>query len=78
MGKYVLGLFLIGFLGLTLWLCSSLWIAEGPAEISGHILVAMVLGIVFTLAVGAGLMFLVFYSARKGYDEPPERERIEH
>jgi len=52
--------------------------AEGPIEISGHILVAMILGIVFSLAVGIGLMFLVFYSARKGYDEPPERERIEN
>jgi hypothetical protein len=36
-----------------------------------HFYVAMTLGIVFSLAVGIGLMGLVFYSSRKGYDEPP-------
>jgi hypothetical protein len=32
--------------------------------------VALVLGVVFSLVVGVGLMTLVFYSSRKGYDEP--------
>ena len=32
----------------------------------------MGLGIFFTLLVGGGLMALVFYSSRAGYDEPPE------
>jgi hypothetical protein len=32
--------------------------------------VALVFGVVFSLVVGAGLMALVFYSSRKGYDEP--------
>jgi len=32
---------------------------------------AMVLGIVFTLVVGIGLMALMFYSSRHGYDEAP-------
>ena len=32
--------------------------------------VALVLGVVFSLVVGVGLMALVFYSSRKGYDEP--------
>ena len=35
---------------------------------SGYI--ALVLGVVFSLVVGVGLMALVFYSSRKGYDEP--------
>lgn len=30
---------------------------------------AMVLGIAFSLLVGIGLMTLVFYSARRGYDD---------
>ena len=34
--------------------------------------IAMGLGIVFSLLVGFGLMALVFYSSRKGYDEPPK------
>lgn len=34
--------------------------------------VAMSLGIILTLAVGFGLMYLVFRSSREGQDEPPE------
>ena len=41
---------------------------------------AMAAGVVFSLVVGVGLMALVFYSSRAGYDEPakliaPERDR---
>jgi hypothetical protein len=32
--------------------------------------VALTLGVLFSLVVGVGLMALVFYSSRKGYDEP--------
>jgi hypothetical protein len=31
-------------------------------------------GALITLVVGGGLMWLVFYSARQGYDEPPQLE----
>ena len=41
--------------------------ADMPAE--GY--VALIIGIVFSLAVGVGLMALLFYSSRRGYDEPP-------
>jgi hypothetical protein len=33
---------------------------------------AMILGILFSLIVGVGLMALVFYSSRYNYDEPPK------
>jgi hypothetical protein len=33
--------------------------------------VAMTLGVVLSLIVGVGLMALLFYSSRGGYDEPP-------
>ncbi len=38
---------------------------------------AMALGAVLSLAVGCGLMALLFYSARHGYDEPfqPHEDR---
>jgi len=39
--------------------------------------VSLVLGIVASLIVGIGLMALVFYSSRSGYDEPPERDTSE-
>ena len=32
---------------------------------------AMALGVILSLAVGFGLMALLFYSSRRGYDEPP-------
>jgi hypothetical protein len=32
---------------------------------------AMAFGVIISLAVGFGLMALIFYSSRKGYDEPP-------
>jgi hypothetical protein len=35
--------------------------------------VAMWLTIVFTIVVGGGLMALMFYSSRHGYDEPPSK-----
>lgn len=35
--------------------------------------VAMALGIFFSLLLGAGLMALMFYSSRHGYDEPPSK-----
>lgn len=43
-----------------------------PGEMPGHFIVAMVLGIVLSIIVGAGLMALVFHSSRRGYDEPPD------
>jgi hypothetical protein len=45
-------------------------LADGvDVPIAGY--VAMVVGVVASLAVGFGLMALIFYSSRKGYDEPP-------
>src|ERR1700681_3739945 len=32
---------------------------------------AMAFGVIISLAIGFGLMALLFYSSRKGYDEPP-------
>jgi hypothetical protein len=39
---------------------------------SGHGWAAMTLGIVFSLVVGCGLMALLFFSHRRGYDGPEE------
>ena len=75
MGKYILIAALLGMLGLTLWWSVSVWTISGEAEMSGHGYFAMALGIVFSLVVGIGLMALMFYSARHGYDRPPEHDR---
>lgn len=45
------------------------WIAMGNVPMSPGGILAMILGGVATLALGAGLMALVFYSHRKGFDD---------
>ena len=50
----------------------SIWSGIGNVEMSVHGWTALVLGVVFSVALGGGLMFLVFYSHRKGYDELDE------
>ena len=50
----------IGYLG---WISTDTTVPR-----SGYI--AMALGTIFSLVVGVGLMTLIFYSSRKGYDEP--------
>lgn len=62
---------------LTAFLAVSIWFAfrsftSIETEMSGHGWFAMVLGVVFSLVVGGGLMALVFYSSRRGYDDIDE------
>jgi hypothetical protein len=55
--------------------CVGLWGTIGASQISGAGWAAMILGVVATLAVGIGLMALVFISSRRGYDELDRRSR---
>lgn len=59
---------------LTGFLAASIWFAvqsftQVDTTMSGHGWFALVLGVVISLAVGGGLMALVFYSSRRGYDD---------
>lgn len=49
------------------------WQELGDVEMSHHGWIALTLGTVLTFAVGAGLMTLVFYSHRRGYDDRANR-----
>lgn len=55
-------------LGAAGWFAVQGWFGT-PDRMTTHGYVAMILGIVFSVALGAGLMALVFYSNRKGYDD---------
>jgi hypothetical protein len=44
-------------------------IGETGIDVSGWI--ALILGVLVTVALGVGLMALVFISNRRGYDDPP-------
>jgi hypothetical protein len=48
------------------------WVSAGDVVMPAWGWWMMGLGIFFTLVVGFGLMALVFYSNRAGFDEPPE------
>ena len=45
--------------------------------VSGPGTIAMIFGVLFTIVVGVGLMGLIFYSSRRGYDEPPTADRTD-
>jgi hypothetical protein len=45
------------------------WISLSDIEMDTGGLIALVLGGIATLGLGAGLMGLMFYSNRKGFDE---------
>jgi flagellar basal body-associated protein FliL len=61
----VLVLVLLVCAGFAYWA----WQELGEVEIGVHGLIALVLGAVLTFGLGAGLMALMFFSARRGYDE---------
>ena len=58
----------------TGWYAAGAWISVNgpPMPATGYI--AMALGVLFSLVVGCGLMALLFYSNRHGYDEPYRAE----
>ncbi|MDR6659449.1 hypothetical protein AB7813_13970 [Tardiphaga sp. 20_F10_N6_6] len=45
------------------------WTSAEDAEMSIHGWIALALGTVFSLVIGCGLMALMFYSNRSGYDD---------
>jgi hypothetical protein len=53
---------------------ATVWTSMGDSEISAAGWLAMGLGIVVTLGLGVGLMALVFFSNRRGYDEIGRRD----
>jgi hypothetical protein len=63
----------IGGVALVLALIAAaivpMWMMSAGMSLSGHGYVALFLTIFFSFAVGGGLMFLIFYSARHGFDD---------
>ena len=58
----------LAILALAVMFMVSVW-TRTHAEMSVHGWIALTLGVFFSLIVGCGLMMLVFYSSRRGYDE---------
>jgi hypothetical protein len=71
-----LALVLFSLLGLAVSFMIAAW-TRTDAQMSAHGWTALVLGVVLSLIVGCGLMALMFFSSRRGYDEPPNFNRPE-
>jgi hypothetical protein len=56
---------ILAFIAVNIWSWNSLGYV--PLDRHGHI--ALVLGVVVTFGLGVGLMGLMFYSSRHGYDD---------
>jgi len=65
---------LLALLVAALWFAAQAWISVSgpPMPAAGYI--AMALGVVFSVVLGGGLMALLFYSNRHGYDDIGHRE----
>lgn len=59
----------VGFLAVVAALCAYAWVQIGAVEMSWQGWAAMLGGAAATLALGVGLMLLVFHSSRRGYDD---------
>jgi len=66
---------LIALLAAALWFAARAWnyFASVPMPAYGYW--ALGGGILFSLLIGCGLMALVFYSSRHGYDDLDGRDR---
>ena len=59
---------LLGLFVVSLWYAMKAWRAMAGVQMSGFGWTFLVLGIVVTVGLGAGLMALVFYSSRHDMD----------
>jgi uncharacterized membrane protein len=73
-GTIAIVVVLVAILAAAGWFAGSAWLAVSGPPVPGVGYGAMIIGIVFSLVVGIGLMALVFYSNRHGYDEPFRRD----
>lgn len=72
--KTALTVFILGgVLVATVLVVIRIMAGLSDVTLSGHGIAALILGVVFTLAIGGGLMFLVFFSSRRGHDDSAHR-----
>lgn len=60
---------LVALLGVSLWFVVASWIQFDVAAMPAYGWAAIAGGSIMSLIVGGGLMALVFYSNRHGYDD---------
>ncbi len=70
-GSWIILIVLLSLLVATGVVVYRGWTLGDGADVPASGYAAMAFGVIISLAVGFGLMALIFYSSRKGYDEPP-------
>ena len=70
-GSWTVVILLLSMLAATLVVAYLGWTLASGVDVPASAYVAMEFGVIMSPAVGIGLMALIFYSSRKGYDEPP-------
>jgi hypothetical protein len=60
---------LFALLAVSIWFASAAWMRLGGDAIPFYGYLAIAGGALFSLLVGGGLMALMFYSSRHGYDD---------
>ena len=73
MQNVLLVLALIGLLLLTILFGAYMWGRLDDVQIGAHGFLALGLGVLLSLGLGIGLMSLVFFSSRRGYDDEQNR-----
>ena len=72
-GHWLIITLLLCLLGATAWYVVKVWMETSAMPTYGY--VAMGLGSVVALALGFGLMALMFYSSRKVYDASAHKDQ---
>jgi hypothetical protein len=70
-GSWIILIVLLSLLALAGFVVYLGWTLGDGIAVSTAGYVAMAAGVIFSLGVGWGLMALIYYSNRSGYDEPP-------
>ncbi|WP_456622803.1 MULTISPECIES: hypothetical protein [unclassified Bradyrhizobium] len=72
--QWLLGAVLIALLVVAVWFCVAVWQATSSMPLYRNVILGS--AAILMLVIGCGLIALMFYSRRKGYDEPPRHNQM--
>jgi hypothetical protein len=64
---------MVALLAAALWYCVSIWWSTPSMPLYGNVIMGV--AALMALAAGSGLIALMYYSQRKGHDQPARNDR---